>query len=104
MQKHDIRNDVWLDGLESRSTGLRCRGANGTSLTSAGPAARPLSTEAPMKLPYEVALALQIALPKQMSEERSRTGRLPKELLMGTLKQLAGNEVLQWRREMGSTR
>ena len=56
--------------------------------TSAGPEAMPFNIEAPMKLPYVLALALQIALPKQRSSEARYTGRRPKEVLKGTLKLL----------------
>lgn len=51
---------------------------------SAGPAPMPLSTQAPMKLLYEFALALHILLPKQIKVEAINTGRLPKQVWMGT--------------------
>ena len=38
-----------------------------------------------MKLPYVLALALQIALPKQINRDAKYTGRRPKEVLSGTL-------------------
>jgi hypothetical protein len=47
---------------------------------SAGPAPRPLRIQAPIKLLYVFALALQILLPKQIKLDRIRTGRLPKQV------------------------
>src|SRR6266566_4100754 len=41
--------------------------------------------DAPMKLPYVVALALHIWAARQMSWEARKTGRLPNEVAMGTL-------------------
>ena len=53
--------------------------------TSPGPAPRPLSTHAPMKLPYVVAFAFQIELPRETSVDARRTGRRPKVELNGIL-------------------
>jgi hypothetical protein len=69
---------------------------------SAGPAPIPLSldegqfcvhipqrvdtyTHAPMKLLYEFARALHMLLPKQIKVEAINTGRLPKQVCIGTL-------------------
>lgn len=38
-----------------------------------------------MKLEYVCALARQIELPKETSRETRRTGRRPKDVVMGTL-------------------
>jgi hypothetical protein len=54
-------------------------------VTSAGPAPMPFKMQAPIKLPYDLALARQIMLPRQMRVENNTTGRLPKDELMGTL-------------------
>jgi hypothetical protein len=39
-------------------------------MVSAGPAPIPFSTQAPMKLPYVLALALQMEEPKQINWEK----------------------------------
>ena len=52
---------------------------------SAGPAPIPLSTQAPMKLLYEFALALHILLAKQINTDAINTGRRPKQDWIGTL-------------------
>jgi hypothetical protein len=41
--------------------------------------------QAPIKLPYDWALARQIMLPRQTRVDNNTTGRLPKDELMGTL-------------------
>lgn len=53
--------------------------------TSPGPAPRPLSTQAPMKLPYVVAFAFQIELPRETRVDARSTGRRPKVELNGIL-------------------
>ena len=47
-----------------------------------------------MKLLYDCAFALQILLPKQIKEEKMRTGRLPKHVWIGTLG-IMSNELLR---------
>lgn len=54
-------------------------------IVSAGPAPMPLTTQAPIKEPYEVAFARQIDVPKLISWERRYTGRRPNDVLIGTL-------------------
>lgn len=64
VKKHDIGDDGRLDGLEGLIVSFALIKQLDCS-TSAGPAPIPFSTQAPMKLPYVVALALQIALARQ---------------------------------------
>lgn len=53
-------------------------------IVSAGPAPMPFKTQAPMKLPYVVALARHIILPRQTTELQIKTGRRPKLVEIGT--------------------
>ena len=84
MQEHHVCNDIRLNCLMLLLVVADAVNSKG-HYTSAGPAAMPLSTEAPMKLLYVLALALQIALPKQIKRDARYTGRRPKDVLSGTL-------------------
>jgi hypothetical protein len=69
VKKHDVCDDSGLDSLGEGSTTCFV-GQGALQGTSAGPAAMPLSTQAPMKLPYVCAFALQILLTRQIKVER----------------------------------
>lgn len=64
-------------------------------IVSAGPAPMPLSTQAPIKEPYDCALARHIVDAKQMICEMMYTGRRPQDVLMGTLRYCQSEVIIR---------
>lgn len=71
-------------------------------MVSAGPQPMPLSTQAPIKLPYVCALARHIVEAKVMSWLRMKTGRRPYDVLNGTLEWLLAVTVHSHEHEHGA--
>lgn len=61
--------------------------------TSHGPAPNPFKTQAPIKLPYVVALARQMLDAKHTREEKIKTGRRPNVSEMGIQKKLLNPRI-----------
>jgi hypothetical protein len=80
MQKDHIRDDGRLGCFSWPSAESIKPRKNSAFLASVPLTLYFTHTQAPMKLLYDVAFALQILLPKQIKEEKISTGRLPKHV------------------------
>lgn len=84
MEKLSVCNDLWLKRLDKLE--YEADSCYEDCITSEGPAPMPFRIQAPMKLEYVVALALQTIEARQIRDDKIATGRRPIVCDMGTLR------------------
>ena len=103
VEEYDIGYDCGLNCLRTCLSRVLCK-LDWGEFTSADPAPIPFRTDAPMKLPYVVALARQMHETKQINVEKIYTGRLPNAVEIGTLVSSSQtNATKSWKESMFAT-